>query len=142
MLFSKKINVRLIIIAGIFMIIFILANSFFVESILDKSVELTCNVHYNQISSSLEEEINLLKDVTEKIATDNKIISILNENRDFKELSEEESKIILNEINTFEGVLESSSFVETINIVSLSGQYLFSNGILYENVDLTERPMV
>lgn len=140
MLFSKKINVRLIIIAGIFMIIFILANSFFVESILDKGVELTCNVHYNQISSSLEEEINLLKDVTEKIATDNKIISILNENRDFKELSEEESKIILNEINTFEGVLESSSFVETINIVSLSGQYLFSNGILYENVDLTERP--
>ena len=36
--------------------------------------------------------------------------------------------------------MESSSFVETINIVSLQGNYLFSNGVLYENFDLTKRP--
>ncbi|WP_122638723.1 bifunctional diguanylate cyclase/phosphodiesterase [Romboutsia sp. Marseille-P6047] len=139
-LFAKKINIKLIIIASIFMIIFILANSFFVDSILDKSIELTCNVYHNQISSRIDEEIDLLKISTEKIANDNKIINILDENRSFEELSREESELILTEINAFEGVLKSSSFVKTINIASLSGEYLFSNGVVYENFDFTERP--
>lgn len=143
MIFAKKTNIRLIIIAIIFMIIFIIANSFFIYSIvdttLDKSVSLTCNVYHNQISSRISEEINLLKITTEKIATDNKIISLLNNNRSFEELSMEESELMLNTINTFEGILESSSFVKTINIVSLSGNYLFSNGILYKDFDLTKR---
>ena len=140
MLFTKKINVKLIIIASLFMMVFILSSGLLVEVILDKSVELTCNVYYNQISSRIDEEINLLKSTTEKISTDNKIINILNENKSFEELSKEESELILSEINTFEGILESSSFVETINIVSLQGNYLFSNGVLYENFDLTKRP--
>ena len=139
-LFTKKVNIKLIIIASMFMIIFVGANSLFVDSILDKSIELTCNVYQNQISSRIDEEISLLKITNEKIASDNKIISILNENRSVEELSREESELMLNEINTFEGILESSSFVETINIVSLSGDYLFSNGVLDENFDLTERP--
>lgn len=140
MIFAHKINIRLVMIVIGFMIIFVTGNNFLVNIILDKSVELTCNVYYNQISSRVHDEIDLLKITTEKIATDQKIINILDDNRRFEDLSKEESDLILEEIDTFEGILEVSSFAKTINIASLTGDYLSSKGIISEYFDLTRRP--
>lgn len=136
----RKINYKLIIISFVFMTIFISANSLLIDLIVDNVIQLTADVHYNQVSRQLEKEIDLLKATTEKIATNENIIYLLNHNRTFDQLSDEEKSVMMDQINIFEKILESSRFVDTVNIVSLSGNYLFSKGVLYESFKLNERP--
>lgn len=136
----KKINNKLIIISVIFMTIFISATMTLVHFMLDNVIQLTADVHYNQVSRQLGKEIDLLKATTEKIATNENIINLLDNNRTFDQLSDEEKQLMMDQINIFEKILESSRFVDTVNIVSLSGHYLFSKGVLYESFYLTERP--
>ncbi len=107
---------------------------------LDNVIQLTADVHYNQVSRQLEKEIELLKSTTEKIAKNETIVHLLNTNRNYVQLTDEDAALMMDQINIFEKILESSRFVETVNIVSLSGDYLFSQGILYESFYLAERP--
>lgn len=136
----RKVNYKLIIISFVFMMIFISANSLLIDFIVDNVIQLTADVHYNQVSRQLEKEIDLLKATTEKIATNENIIYLLDHNRTFDQLSDEEKSVMMDQINIFEKILESSRFVDTVNIVSLSGNYLFSKGVLYESFKLNERP--
>lgn len=140
MLFGKKVEFRLIIISSIFMVIFILSNLSFVDFALDKCINLTCNVFYEEASNMLVKNIELLKTTTERIASDKVIINMLDENRNFKDISEQDTEIMLNEINRYEGVMETIEFVEAINIASVEGDFLFSKGNLLKNFELFERP--
>ncbi|MDE5978152.1 MAG: EAL domain-containing protein [Turicibacter sp.] len=136
----RKINSRLIIISLVFMVIFISATSGLMNIMLDNVIQLTVDVHYNQVISQLDKEIDLLKSTTEKIATNEKIISLLDTNRSVDQLTEEDKQSMMDQIDNFEKVLESSPFVGTVNIVSLSGDYMFSRGTLYKTFNLTTRP--
>ena len=138
--FVKKVNARLLCIASSFMVIFVLVNYFFTEVMLDKSMELTCDIYYKKISSNITREINLFKNITEKLATNEKIIKILDENRSLKDIDKDDKRAMTNEINICEGILESHNFIKTINIASLDGKYLYSRGIPYKNFDMTKRP--
>ena len=136
----RKINRKLILISIIFMTVFISATSLLIDDMLDSVIELTADVHYNQLSRQLEKEFAILESITEKIATNENVIDLLDQNRSFDQLSTEENALMMDQINIFENVLDSARFVETVNIVSLSGDYLFSKGSLYESFFLTERP--
>lgn len=138
-LFLKKVNARLIIIAAIFMIVFILTNIYFIGEILDKSVKLTCNVFYDEISNVLSDEFTILEKTTQKISQNEIIIDILNRNKNYENITKEDLELMLNEIDVYEEIIKSVDFVENINIVSLSGNYLFTEENLYQNFDLTER---
>lgn len=59
----KNMSTRLFLIGVIFTIIFILVSTLLVDSVLNNSIELTYNVHYNQ---RLSKEINLLKILQQK----------------------------------------------------------------------------
>lgn len=140
MKFTKNANIRLFLIGITFTIIFIITNNLFVNSILNKGIELTCNVHYNQICNYISKNIELLKNTTTKISNDNTIIDVLDKNRDLKNLDPQDKESMLKSINTFEDILKSSNFVNKINIVSLCGNYLFSNEEVLEDFDLISSP--
>ena len=135
-----QINKKLISIAIVFMFIFILASSNLVDIILDSGVKLTANVHLNQIVYNLEKEITVLESITKKISENKKIIEILDENRTFIELDNEEKEVIMEQINLYEQNLKAAKFVDTVNLVSLSGDYLFSKGKIYNDFKLSDRP--
>lgn len=134
-----QVNRKLNIIAIVFMLLFIVATSVLMNVILDSDVKLTANVHLNQVTSQLLKEINLLKETTEKIAENSKIIDILDQNRSFDDLDEEEKNIIIDQINLYEHNLKAARFVNNINLTSLSGEYLFSRGKICSDFNLTDR---
>ena len=135
-----QINRKLIIIAIIFMFIFIVASTALINIILDNDVKLTSDVHFKQATLQLEKDISLLRSTTEKISENDKIIEIFANNPSFEQLDNEEKSIIMEQINLYEQNLESSKFVDTINLINLSGDYLFSKGMIYNNFKLTDRP--
>ena len=135
----KKIDFKIIIISLLFVIISMCVNFGLIQVMMDKSIASTANVHYDQIVGNLEEYVRMLKKSVEKISSNDQIIKILEENKDVKDLNSEDIETVMGQIDTLEGILSNMTFVNTINIVSLDGKYLFSKGNLYEDFELTER---
>ncbi|WP_304683303.1 PDC sensor domain-containing protein [uncultured Clostridium sp.] len=135
-----QINRKLVAIAIIFMLIFIIASTGLINIILDNDVKLTSDVHFKQSTIQLEKDISLLRSTTEKISKNDKIIEIFTNNPSFDQLDNEEKSIIMEQINLYEQNLESSSFVDTVNIINIHGNYLFSKGTTYDNFKLDDRP--
>ncbi|WP_294196412.1 hypothetical protein [uncultured Clostridium sp.] len=61
-----QINRKLVAIAIIFMLIFIIASTGLINIILDNDVKLTSDVHFKQSTIQLEKDISLLRSTTEK----------------------------------------------------------------------------
>lgn len=122
------------------MLVFISVYSRLTNIILDRVIQLTIEVHYDQVIQQLTEDMQLLKSTTEKISSNQKIVNLLDQNKSFNELDPEEASMLMDQINLYEQILESFSFVDTVNIVSLSGNYLFSKGHIYNDFLLNERP--
>lgn len=135
----KKIDFKIITISLLFVIISMCVNFALIQVMIDKSIASTANIHYDQIVGNLEEYVRMLKKSVEKISSNDQIIKILEENKDVKDLSSEDIETVTGQIDTLEGILSNMTFVNTINIVSLDGKYLFSKDNLYEDFDLTER---
>lgn len=135
-----QINVKLIILCLIFIFAFAGVNLGLIHITLNESIELTAEVYYDQIKDQLTKELQLLKLTTEKIASNNEIIKLLEENPSLDLVSAEEKAALMEQINLYEQNLESSSFVDTVNIVSFTGDYLFSKGKIYDNFVLNRRP--
>ena len=135
----KKVNSKLLGIAIIFLTFFIIVEWFLIDNISEEIIRLTYETHYNQLTYQLEKEFNIMKVINEEIANNGNIRDILNENRTIDNLSEDDQLVMINLINMFEKVLQSSRFVETVNIASLKGNYLFSKGNLYSEFNLCDR---
>lgn len=119
---------------------FILSTNTLVNKILDNVIELTADVHYNQVSRQLNKDFEILGDAIEEIATNDEVIKILEKNQGIEELDEADKGVIEESVNLFNQILEAMPFIENpISIASLPGQYLFSKGVLYENFDLSNR---
>lgn len=136
----KKINYKLILISFLFTAMFILSTNVLVNRILDNVIELTADVHYNQVSRQLKNDFEILGETTEKIATSDEVSKILEENQSIDQLDDTDKMAMEFSVNLFNQILEAMPFIEnSISIVSLPGQYLFSNGTLYERFDLADR---
>ncbi|CDM67572.1 Hypothetical protein CM240_0405 [Clostridium bornimense] len=137
---SKKINLQLtaIILASISFIIII--NIALITYSSNKLSKFIGNTYYTQVISTIDNMTNILKATAEKISYDEKILKVLNENRDTSISSEEDIELIKNQINSFEEIINPLPFIKTINIVNLKGEYLFSHGTLYEQMDIKNRP--
>lgn len=105
-----------------------------------KSIEFTFESQYTEINENLSTTSDMLKTITNKIAYNQEIIKILNANKVFSEIDNNDAKLMQNQIDTFEGTLKTLTFVDTINIINIKGKYLFSNGVIYKDFDITKRP--
>lgn len=101
---------------------------------------MTCEEHYESLTNNIEKDFEGLFVSTEKIANDKNVIEILNENNSFSDLDKSEIVVMNDKINVFEGFLQALSFVDTINIASVKGDYLFSKGTITGDFDVSERP--
>lgn len=136
----SKVNHRLIFIAGLFLATFLYSTSWLTGFLLDDAVKLTANVHYNQMSNQLTRDVEVLKSMTEKISTNQTIVDILERNHEYQLLTKDDIDDIMLQIDNFETLLNTYPFAETLNIVSLQGEYLFTGGELYNNFILPARP--
>ncbi len=119
---------------------FVLSANVLVNRILDNVIELSADVHYNQVSQQLTKDFTTLKNTVEQIAVDDKVISRLENNRNINQLDQTDKEVIGWSLNLFNQLLEAIPFIENpISIVSIPGHYLFSNDSLYSDFDVSQR---
>ncbi|MEG0295764.1 MAG: EAL domain-containing protein [Clostridium sp.] len=135
-----KTNIKLTAIITIFMVILSLGSMMFLDYNLSKNIEMTCEEHYESLVHNIEGDFEGLFISTEKIAHNKEIIEVLNTNNSFSELDNSEILVMNERINVYEGFLQALSFVDTINIASVKGNYLFSKGTITGDFDVSERP--
>lgn len=136
----NKINYKLVLISFLFTGMFILSTNVLVNKILDNVIELSADAHYNQVSQQLSKDFNILENTVEQIAMDDKVIDILENNRNIDQLDQTDKEVIGWSVNLFNQLLETMPFIENpISIVSIPGHYLFSNDSLYSDFDVSQR---
>ncbi len=140
---SKKINYKLITISVVFMLLFVLSTNVIIGRILDSVIALTADAHYNQISYQINKEFGILKDSVERISTDKRVIALLEGNKSVDQLDPVDREVIAWSENMYNDILGAMPYIESpIAIVSFSGHYAFSKGILYENFDYYNREWI
>ena len=130
--FSKKINLKLVLIGIVFMGLLILTNGVLMKYALEKSAESTYNTHYKEAEKILNQEIYILKDIARKIAVDKNLVGILNNNRSIDDLTEEEIKKVTEEITYIQDYLKDLIFIDGVSIINIPGKYLFYSDKLIE----------
>lgn len=138
--FLKKINKVLSRIILLLILILIFVNILLFSYSSKKAAEYTCNIHFEKALTDIDGFKVLLETTSKKVASNERIVSLLDNHRNIESLSEDVTLDMIYEINLFEEIVNTLSFIRNVNIVSLQGEYLFSNKILYDNFDLTKRP--
>ena len=136
MIFSKKMNLKLALICIVFMVILILTNVVLMDYGLRKTIEFTYNSYYKEAEKILNQEIYILRDITAKMAKDHNIIDHLNENKSIDNLTENETKHIIKEIEYIQNYLKDSIFINSVAVVNIPGEYLFCCGELIKYSDV------
>lgn len=136
MIFTKKINLKLVLICIAFMTLLVLTNGILMEYGLDKSVEFTYNTHYKEAKKILNQEVYILKDITKKLAEDKTIISSLESNKSSDDLTQVDINNIISGIKYIQDYLKNLIFVNCVTITNIPGNYLFYCGELIENFDV------
>lgn len=136
MIFTKKINLKLVLICIAFMTLLVLTNGILMEYGLNKSVEFTYNTHYKEAKKILNQEVYILKDITKKLAEDKNIISSLEINKSSDDLTQVDINNIISGIKYIQDYLKNLIFVNCVTIANIPGNYLFYCGELIENFDV------
>ena len=136
----KKFNIKIIILSILFVSFYTLANLIFLERAKENNISIVSDVFYEQITNRIKKDIGILKNLVDNISNNEKIKNILMENDDYRDLDKEEKDIMIEQINMFEGIMSELSFVNTINVASVDGDYLFSSGTLHKGFDVSSRP--
>ena len=136
MIFTKKINLKLVLICIAFMTLLVLTNGILMEYGLDKSVEFTYNTHYKEAKKILNQEVYILKDIAKNLAEDKNIISSLEINKSSDDLTQVDINNIISGIKYIQDYLKNLIFVNCVTIANIPGNYLFYCGELIENFDV------
>ena len=68
MIFIKKMNFKLTVLGFLLIILLIMVNGVLMEFGLSKSIEVTCNEHYQEADKNIRTNIELLKDVVKNLS--------------------------------------------------------------------------
>lgn len=107
---------------------------------LSKSIEVTCNEHYQEADKNIRTNIELLKDVVKNLSNNNILLESLENNKNATELNDEERERILNELSSFQTYIENFTFINAINIASNPGKYILRSSLFKGNYDIMSRP--
>jgi diguanylate cyclase (GGDEF)-like protein len=136
LIFTKKINLKLVLICIAFMTLLVLTNGILMEYGLNKSVEFTYNTHYKEAKKILNQEVYILKDIAKNLAEDKNIISSLEINKSSDDLTQVDINNIISGIKYIQDYLKNLIFVNCVTIANIPGNYLFYCGELIENFDV------
>ena len=136
LIFTKKINLRLTLIGIVFVGLLVSTNGILMEYGLKKSVEFTYNTHYNEAKKILNQEIYILRDIANGLAKDKNIITYLNNNKSIDDLTEQETKQVIEEIEYIQEYLKDLTFINHVTLINILGEYLFYSGELIENLNV------
>ena len=136
LIFTKKINLRLTLIGIVFVGLLVSTNGILMEYGLKKSVEFTYNTHYKEAKKILNQEIYILRDIANGLAKDKNIITFLNNNKSIDDLTEQETKQVIEEIEYIQEYLKDLTFINHVTLINILGEYLFYSGELIENLNV------
>ncbi|MDA3731991.1 EAL domain-containing protein [Niameybacter massiliensis] len=137
---SKKINKRLTRTTSIIIPIFIIIIIILITYGSNKISSFTTASHYRQLTEDVQNYSSILKAVTQQVGADEEIIHFLDHFLTTESIDQKNFLALKNQIALYENILQPITFINTINIVSLPGQYLVSSGTLFEDFDVTKRP--
>lgn len=115
-------------------------NIFSLSYISTKSADIISDLHFKSSTLGMNEFETMLKTTAEKIANNKRIVTLLNSHRTLGSYTEANIEDMKTEISIFEGALNTLSFIKTVNIISLDGDYLFSNKTFINDFILEARP--
>lgn len=136
----KEMYKKLTYIIFVSMVFLLIANVVYLLSISNKYASDFFDSETKLIHSDLKLTIDSLKKTCQVVSQNKDIIDVLKNNKSIEEISPDEKSLVLNEIALSEGYLHNLTFVDTINIVSYSGNYLLANENLYDNFYTNDRP--
>ncbi|MDY3358789.1 MAG: EAL domain-containing protein [Clostridium celatum] len=120
----------------------LLTNSVLMEYGLERSIYFTYQAHHKEAEKRLSYDIELLKDIVYKLSNNWKIIHTLERNKRYEDLDDSEKENIIQEMNSFEGYLKNLTFIDTIDIISSTGDYLITKGEVISDFKLMSRPWI
>ena len=136
LIFTKKINLRLTLIGIVFVGLLVSTNGILMEYGLKKSVEFTYNTHYKEAKKILNQEIYILRDIANGLAKDKNLITYFNNNKCIDDLTEQETKQVIEEIEYIQEYLKDLTFINHVTLINILGEYLFYSGELIENLNV------
>lgn len=140
MIFTRKMNIKLVLMGAIFIFLLIVTNGILMEYALVKGAEFTYKSYYKERMSKLKTDMDLLQHVIEGLSQNNIIVKMLEEKRDFNELFRNEKNGIIFDGEIIEEDLKSLIFINKIYIINKKGQCLFSKDEIKTNYDLMSMP--
>ena len=126
MIFTRKMNIKLVAMGTIFIFLLIVTNGILMKYGLQRGAEFTYQSYYKERKSELQEDIGLVKGIIQKLAQNRIIVQMLEEKRNFNDISQSEKNKIIFEGEKNRNDLKSLIFINTIDIINERGQYLFS----------------
>lgn len=142
MIFTRKMNIKLVSMGAIFIFLLLATNGILMKYGLQKGAEFTYKSYYKERNSDLQVNMELLKGIIQKLAQNRIIVQILEEKRNFNNLSGSEKNKIIFEGEKIGNDLKSLIFINTIDIINERGQYLFSKDEIKTNSDLMSMPWI
>ena len=138
MIFSKKINLRVIIVLLCFIISIIICDTILLRYTLNKNIEAYCQSESKEIIEQINVELNVLKSLTSKISNNKEIINIL-ENLNDNNINNDLILKINDNIDAFQSVIEALKYTDGIDIISAREKCLISNSLIYKDNDLASK---
>ncbi|MBS4957106.1 MAG: EAL domain-containing protein [Clostridium sp.] len=142
MIFTRKMNIKLVAMGTIFIFLLIVTNGILMKYGLQRGAEFTYQSYYKERKSELQEDIGLVKGIIQKLAQNRIIVQMLEEKRNFNDISQSEKNKIIFEGEKNRNDLKSLIFINTIDIINERGQYLFSKDEIKTNSDLMSMPWI
>ena len=135
-------NIKLVAMGTIFIFLLIVTNGILMKYGLQRGAEFTYQSYYKERKSELQEDIGLVKGIIQKLAQNRIIVQMLEEKRNFNDISQSEKNKIIFEGEKNRNDLKSLIFINTIDIINERGQYLFSKDEIETNSDLMSMPWI
>ena len=98
MIFTRKMNIKLVSMGAIFIFLLLVTNGILMKYGLQKGAEFTYKSYYKERKSHLQADMELIKGIIQELVKNRIIVQILEEKRNFNELSvSEKMKLYLRE---------------------------------------------
>jgi diguanylate cyclase (GGDEF)-like protein len=133
---AKKMNIQIFIVSFIFILLSMYLNFILIEVVIDRNAEITAEIYSEQVEKTLEIYVAKMKICVERMAANQRIVTILGNSRAISDLSPKELDSLLDELDVYESALDGITFTEGIEIVSLPGKYMYSNDGIIRTYDL------
>ncbi len=135
----KLIDFKLLGLGIIFIVVVLYMTITSIGLIDDNTAEFISNMQGEDVYVNLMSNVSILKDTASSLAADTDIVNTLQRISNYGyRIGDEE--ILQDNINNFLYIMSNLSFVQSIGIISIPGEFIVSDSVLVKNYRMSDRP--